>query len=72
MKDGKLVIVDEDGKLVELCGRDELKIIGKHNVENALAAAAMCYYAGIEAEVITQVLKEFAGVEHRIEYCGTY
>ena len=72
VKDGKLVIVDEDGKLIELCGRDELKIIGKHNVENALAAAAMCYYAGIEAEVITQVLKDFAGVEHRIEYCGTY
>lgn len=72
VKDGKLVIVDEDGKLVELCGRDELKIIGKHNVENALAAAAMCYYAGIEPETIAQVLREFGGVEHRIEYCGTY
>ena len=72
VKDGNLVIVDEDGKLVELCGRDELKIIGKHNVENALAAAAMCYYAGIDAETIAQVLRDFGGVEHRIEYCGTY
>ena len=49
---------------------DELKIIGKHNVENALAAAAVSYYAGIEASVISEVLKSFAGVEHRIEYCG--
>ncbi|MBQ9961065.1 MAG: UDP-N-acetylmuramoyl-L-alanine--D-glutamate ligase [Firmicutes bacterium] len=71
VKDGKLVIASENGKLIELCHKNELKIIGKHNVENALAAAAMCYYSGIEPEVIAQVLRDFGGVEHRIEYCGT-
>ncbi|MBR3844821.1 MAG: UDP-N-acetylmuramoyl-L-alanine--D-glutamate ligase [Clostridia bacterium] len=71
VKDGYLVILTEAGELISLCHRDELKIIGVHNVENALAAAAISYYSGIEADVISRVLKEFAGVEHRIEYCGT-
>ena len=70
IRDGKLVIAAEDGKITELCRVDELKIIGKHNVENALAAAAISYYAGIDAAVISEVLKSFAGVAHRIEYCG--
>ncbi len=66
----KLVIKTEGGELIELCGKSELQIIGKHNVENALAAAAICYYAGIEQDVIADTLRKFGGVEHRIEYCG--
>ncbi len=69
-KDGMLVIAGEDGERVELCHRDELKIIGDHNVENALAAAAVSYFAGIEPQVIGESLKAFGGVEHRIEYAG--
>lgn len=70
VRDGNLIIVEEGGKTVHLCGVDELNIIGRHNVENALAAAAISYYAGVNAEVIGDVLKSFGGVEHRIEYCG--
>ena len=70
LKDGKLVLATEDGEVLHLCDKAELKILGKHNVENALAAAAICYYAGIEVSVISEALKEFAGVEHRIEFCG--
>ena len=71
LKDGRLMLATEEGRLITLCRREELKIIGLHNVENALAAAAIAYYAGIEPEIISQVLKSFAGVAHRIEYCGT-
>jgi UDP-N-acetylmuramoylalanine--D-glutamate ligase len=70
VENDKLVIKEESGQLIELCKVDELKIIGNHNVENALAAAAICYYAGVTPEVITQSLKDFPGVAHRIEYCG--
>ena len=70
LKDGNLVLLKEDGELIHLCHKSELKILGKHNIENALAAAAICYYAGIEASVISETLKVFAGVEHRIEFCG--
>ena len=70
VKDGNLVLTTEDGKLLHLCAKSELKILGKHNIENALAAAAICYYAGIDIDVIGATLKSFAGVEHRIEFCG--
>lgn len=70
VKDNQIVIKNESGEIVEFCGADELKIIGDHNLENALAAAAICYFAGIDAATIADVLRTFGGVEHRIEYCG--
>jgi len=71
VQDGSLVVKNEAGELVVFCRTDELKIIGDHNLENALAAAAICYFAGIDADVIGETLRNFGGVEHRIEYCGT-
>lgn len=70
LKGDMLVIRNEAGELIELCNRNDLKIIGDHNVENALAAAAICYFAGIDSEVISKTLTDFGGVEHRIEYSG--
>ncbi len=70
VKDDRLVIKNEEGQIVDLCGVDELKIIGDHNVENALAAGAIAYFAGISPDVIGATLRKFGGVEHRIEYCG--
>ncbi len=66
-----IVIKDFDGTIHNICSRDDLRIIGDHNVENVLAAAALCYYAGIDTEVIGNAVRAFPGVEHRIEFCGT-
>ena len=68
--EGRIVIKDETGALVDICGCDELQIPGTHNLENALAAAAIAYFGGIDRDVIARVLRTFAGVEHRIEACG--
>lgn len=70
LKGDMLTIKNENGEEISLCSKDELKILGKHNIENALAAAAICYFSGIEAEVIKAGLLDFNGVEHRIEYAG--
>lgn len=70
LKNDRLVIANEKNESIDLCHRDDLQIIGKHNVENALAASAICYFSGIDVEVIRESLKSFGGVEHRIEYCG--
>lgn len=70
VKDGNLVIKDQDGKLVVLCAASELKIIGNHNIENALAAAAIGYFAGISPDIIGKTLRSFGGVAHRIEFSG--
>lgn len=50
---------------------DELQILGVHNYENVMAAAAMAICAGISLDAIRKVLKGFAGVAHRIEYVAT-
>lgn len=70
VQDDTLMIKNERGEIIPLCRTGELQIPGTHNLENALAAAAIAYFAGVEPEAIRQGLKEFQGVEHRIEYCG--
>lgn len=50
---------------------DKLQILGVHNYENVMAAAAMGICAGIALDTIRTVLKGFAGVAHRIEYVAT-
>ncbi len=45
----------------------ELKLPGKHNRENALAAAALCFLAGAPVEAIAESFRTFRGVEHRLE-----
>jgi len=65
----------EDGKIVwqwhgerrVICDADQILIPGPHNLENALAAAAMTSAMGIPAPVIRHTLMTFTGVEHRIE-----
>lgn len=66
----KLVLKGEDGTITEYIDRHDLKIIGDHNVENALAAIAICHFSGIPKEPIIETLKSFPGVEHRIEFAG--
>ena len=67
IKNNFLVIKVGD-KIHELCAIDELGIKGGHNVENALAAAMMAFLAKVSVKNISDVLKSFQGVEHRIEF----
>ena len=66
----EIVIVNQDEKKIPICKVNELLIPGSHNLENALAAAAIAYFGGIEPEIISKTLKEFKGVEHRLEPVG--
>jgi len=47
---------------------DEIRIKGVHNIENALAAAAMSLLAGADDASVAAVLREFPGLEHRLEF----
>ena len=59
-----------NGLYERLINTEDLIIPGSHNVENALAAAAVSLCAGVSAERIKQGLRRFRGVEHRIELVG--
>lgn len=51
---------------------EEIKILGDHSLENVLGAVAIAYLAGIKPEHIRKAVANFKGVEHRIEYVGTF
>lgn len=47
-----------------------LSLPGNHNLENALAVIAVAKLRGVETTVIIDVLSQFAGVKHRLQYLG--
>ncbi len=52
---------------INLMSASDIYIKGGHNLENALAAAAIAWSLGIEPSVIARVLTTFTGVAHRLE-----
>jgi UDP-N-acetylmuramoylalanine--D-glutamate ligase len=71
VREGSLV-VKWRGNMVTVCPRDEVWLIGDHNVENALAVAAAATICGVGPEVVGEVLKSFIGLPHRMEPVGTW
>lgn len=47
---------------------DDIKVPGRHNLMNVLAAVCIAKLCGIEDENIQTVISQFYGVEHRIEF----
>jgi UDP-N-acetylmuramoylalanine--D-glutamate ligase len=45
----------------------ELRLIGAHNADNAMAAAAAALAMGIDREAVREALRSFDGVGHRLE-----
>lgn len=60
-----------DGKRELVCNINELKIFGKHNYENVMAAAGMALSIGVPMERLHAALVNFRAVEHRIEFVET-
>jgi len=49
-----------------------MSLPGRHNMENALAAAAVGRIAGLSDETINAAIRSFKGVEHRLELVGEW
>jgi len=65
-ENGKVFLVEE-GKPNFLIDSDEIKIRGVHNLYNSIASALAAKSLGASSEVIAETLREFPGVEHRLE-----
>ena len=50
----------------------DLKVIGKHNTVNALAAVAAAWKLGIPGEAVAEGLKTFGGADRRMQYKGSF
>jgi len=65
-------IIYKDNKETQICHIDELKLLGTHNYENIMAAAAIAAAYGVPIEIIRRAVIGFMGVVHRIEYVGEF
>jgi UDP-N-acetylmuramoylalanine--D-glutamate ligase len=61
-REGVIFAADEP-----LIRTDELQLLGGHNVENAMAAAAAGLASGLPREAVAEGLRSFGGVPHRLE-----
>ncbi|MFA4858481.1 MAG: UDP-N-acetylmuramoyl-L-alanine--D-glutamate ligase [Candidatus Margulisiibacteriota bacterium] len=69
---GNQIIYNLCDRDLKLCSRKDIFLKGDHNLENCLAAVAVAKLCGVSEEVIKQVLQNFKGVEHRIEYVASF
>ena len=66
LDDDKLIYIDNDNT-TQVCCKNDIKLIGKHNIANV--CAAICAVATlVKKEDIIDVLHNFYGVEHRMEF----
>ncbi len=63
LKDNAIYYYDE--KVVDL---SDIRLVGMHNYENIMASIMVVKELGVKNEAIVSLLKEFTGVEHRIEF----
>ena len=50
-----------------ICDVDDLKIPGKHNLENVLAAVSVAYLYGVDLESIKKGIVNYTGTKHRLK-----
>ncbi len=70
-KDGVIVHRTKEGSVDEILAVSDIKIPGRHNVENYMTAIALtCGF--VSKETISEIAKSFGGVEHRCEFVREY
>ena len=52
-------------------GVEEVRLRGRHNLENAMGASAAALASGVPADAVARALRTFTGVPHRLEEVGT-
>ncbi|MDO3388393.1 UDP-N-acetylmuramoyl-L-alanine--D-glutamate ligase [Gilvimarinus sp. SDUM040013] len=65
MRDGVLWLCDQLEPIMKV---SELRIVGAHNVDNALAALAIGKAAGFERVAMLSALRNFEGLPHRCQW----
>jgi UDP-N-acetylmuramoylalanine--D-glutamate ligase len=69
--DGDLIQLIQPGERPRrLLAMDELKMIGLHNVANAMAAACACQALGVNHPRIAETLRAFQAAPHRLQPAG--
>ncbi len=71
LEDGRLVLARRGGR-EQLLPRAEVRLPGPHNLANVLAALATVLPLEPTPDVLRRVLREYGGLEHRLEPAGEF
>lgn len=63
--DRKIVIGQEETEIISL---SDLKLLGRHNLENICAAVTAAWQVTQDVNAICKALASFSGLEHRLEF----
>ena len=66
-----MIYTNINGETKHIFDVNELKVVGNHNYENAMAATLMAHVMGVPMDTIIKNLKSFGGIGHRMEYVCT-
>ena len=67
-KGSNFLIVNKQGLKISI----KLKVLGRHNIENALVAGALALSLGVGEKAVRQGLKSFMGIKRRLEIIGCW
>ncbi|MFW6188859.1 MAG: UDP-N-acetylmuramoyl-L-alanine--D-glutamate ligase [Planctomycetota bacterium] len=70
LRDGRVQWADDEG-VCELFAAADLPLPGRHNLQNAMAAAAAARCMGAGAAEMVRALRNFGGLGHRLELVRT-
>lgn len=65
--DQNIIVYRHEGQDIQICPAGDIRLRGQHNLENVLCAVAMSYLYGARPAMISDALKTFTGVRHRME-----
>lgn len=68
MEGEEIIYSGSDKERIHICSIHDMKLLGRHNYENVMAAVAIAMHAGVPVDCIRKTVKEFNAVEHRIEF----
>lgn len=66
--DGKDIIFRDKTQKIRMMTTDDLLIVGRHNVENAMVALLALKLYGLDTESIVENAKSFKAIAHRLEF----
>jgi UDP-N-acetylmuramoylalanine--D-glutamate ligase len=66
------ITISEAGRIHMIREARSLALAGTHNLENALAAVAVAWKMGVPTQAMAEVLRDFKGLEHRMELVGYF
>lgn len=64
----QVVFKNRTGQIQTIIDCKNIKLMGRHNLENVIAAVTVALEAGASVEHIQNVLRSFGGVKHRLQF----